>query len=107
VSITTIILICGLITLLSVSFIVGENVILEVISYTFERSFEFSYCLAIVIVHWKNLKYMNTKKKDTQSASGSVGSTTVTNSSTPLNQNVQNTQTLQNNSNTTIAIGEG
>jgi hypothetical protein len=107
VSITTIILICGLITLLAVSFGVGENVILEVVSYTFERSFEFSYCVAVVIVHWKNLKYMNTKKKDTKSASGSVRSTSGMNSSTPLNHNVQDPQMLQNNSNTTIVIGEG
>jgi hypothetical protein len=94
-------LIAGLIFLLGLSYGIGENVILETISYTFERSFEFVYCLVIVIIHWKNLKYMNTKKKDTtRTPSASARST-------PINNPPQNNSTISSENAPSIIIGEG
>jgi DNA integrity scanning protein DisA with diadenylate cyclase activity len=73
VSIVTIIIILELIFFVVLAFLIGENIILEMVSNTLERAIEIIYCLIIIFTHRRNLKAdkkqsqtMPTQKDDTQ-----------------------------------------
>lgn len=62
-SIITIVLIVMLANFLILQFFFGENIVIFLISHTFQRFFEFCYCLIVIITHWKTYRHFINQKK--------------------------------------------
>jgi hypothetical protein len=60
-SIITIVLIVMLANFLILQFFFGENIVIFLISHTFQRFFEFSYCLFVILSHWKTITHAGSK----------------------------------------------
>jgi anaerobic C4-dicarboxylate transporter len=67
-SITTIVFVVLLGFFLALQFIFKNDAIIFMLSVTFQRMFEFGYCLIVLITHWKSLKTKKSKSGETQTS---------------------------------------
>jgi hypothetical protein len=96
-----VVLVVGLSLFLVLQVFFGENVVIFLISHTFQRLFEFGYCLVVIITHWRTFKRDGQLSKTTRTQSDGPP---VSKTQTP-SQDDENPSKLQANAN--IPVGEG
>jgi hypothetical protein len=62
----TVVLVVGLSLFLVLQVFFGENIVFFLISHTFQRLFEFGYCLVVIITHWRTFQKVPRKKDNDQ-----------------------------------------